>query len=115
MANFKDWILSLRLRDVPEDERVRTSAEVMLQGSCDFLLAHELLGEFRARPVHAQKPLQSWVVCAGAALELALKSRIAVDGGRTPDELQRLLRKLSHDYTKMFDALSPNARTACGS
>jgi hypothetical protein len=79
------------------------------RGSREFHLAWKLLEAYdefgRAQHGRAAPVFQTLAVCAGLALELGLKSRIALDGGTPPAK-----GRAGHDYVQMFSMLSAEAQ-----
>jgi hypothetical protein len=92
-----------------DDVKRTITAAHMFRGSRDFLLAYDLLGGFLRSPEvregRAPAPIQSQATCAALALELALKTRIMLDGGDPPTS-----GRAGHDYVLMFGLLSATAR-----
>src|SRR5438270_13947477 len=88
-----------------EVERAMTAGR-MFRGSRDFFLAYELLAAFHAsaevRSARAPSPIQSQATCAALALELALKARVVLDGGKAPSRGPD-----GHRYSAIFGILSP--------
>lgn len=95
----------------PDSEQVirNIAACHMFRGSRDFFLAYQVLGSFMASPDvrggRGPSPIQSQATCAALALELALKSRVMLDGGTPPSKGPD-----GHRYVAMFGLLSRRAQ-----
>lgn len=83
------------------------AARKIFDASRDFLLGWELLEQHHPLRLvlppgrTVRWPARSSAVCASLALELALKSRLTLEGAESPR---------THSYSDLFGRLSPEAR-----
>ena len=88
-----------------EEAQLGRDAGLVFFGSCDFLLAWELLERQHQSPevraARAPWPMRAAATCAAFSLELALKAWLVLDGQQPAKE---------HRYSELFRALSPQAQ-----